>query len=93
MILQVFFCFRLYNFLFCFMYKIKSGKDTRYKLPLVGVSPKLASGSLLLVGVKAPPTVVCPPLLLLLLLLPLLHGMESFGGVTLPCLGCVDVLV
>ena len=86
------FCFVLdftsFCFLSCIRLKAVKIQDTSYLS--WGTSPKLASGSLLLVGVKAPPTAVGPPLLLLL---PLLHGMESFGGVTLPCLGCVDVLV
>ena len=45
-----------------------------------------------MVGVKTHPTAVGPPLLLVLQL-PLLHGVESFASVTLPCLGCIDVLV
>ena len=57
-----------------------------------GSSPKLASGSLRLVGVETRPAVVCPPLLLSLQL-QLLHVVESLGSVTLPCLGCIDVLV
>ena len=55
-------------------------------------SPKLASGSLRLVGVETRPAAVCRPLLLSLLL-QLLHVMDSFSSVTLPCLGVVDVLV
>ena len=57
-----------------------------------GSSPKLASGSLRLVGVETRPAAVCPPLLLSLQL-QLLHVMDSFTSVTLPCLGCIDVLV
>ena len=57
-----------------------------------GSSPKLTSGSLRLIGVETRPAAVCPPLLLSLLL-GLLHVMESFASVTLPCLGIVDVLV
>ena len=57
-----------------------------------GSSPKLASGSLCLVGVETHPAAVCPPLLLSLQL-QLLHVMESLASVTLPCLGCIDVLV
>ena len=49
-----------------------------------GSSPKLASGSLLLVGVKPSPTVVSPPLLLGLLLL-LLQVVDP--------LTCVSLLV
>ena len=57
-------------------------------------SPKLASGSLRLVGVETRPAAVCPPLLLSLQLqLQLLHVMDSFVSVTLPCLGSIDVLV
>ena len=58
----------------------------------MGSSPKLSSGSLLLVGVKTPPTVVGPPLLLLLQL-SLLHGVDPVTGVPLPCLVCLDMLV
>ena len=57
-----------------------------------GSSPKLASGSLRLVGVETHPATVCPPLLLSLQL-RLLHVMESLASETLPCLGTVDVLV
>ena len=57
-----------------------------------GPPPKLASGSLLLVGVETRPTAVGPPLLLVLQL-PLLHVMEYLASVWLPCLGCLDVLV
>ena len=57
-----------------------------------GTSPKLASGLLRLVGVKTRPTAVCPPLLLSLQL-QLLHVVDSFDSVTLPCLCIVDVLV
>ena len=49
-----------------------------------GSSPKLASDSLLLVGVKPSPTVVNPPLLMDLLLL-LLHVVDP--------LACVSLLV
>ena len=55
-------------------------------------SPKLASGSLRLVGVETRPAAVCPPLLLSLQL-RLLRVMESFASVMLACLGTVDVLV
>ena len=51
-----------------------------------GSSPKLASGSLLLVGVKPSPTVVSPPLLLDLLLL-LFHVVDPLACVSLPVLG------
>ena len=57
-----------------------------------GSSPKLASGLLRLIGVETRPAAVCPPLLLSLQL-RLLHVVESFASVTLPCLGVVDVLV
>ena len=57
-----------------------------------GSSPKLASGSLRLIGVKTRPAAVCPPLLLSLQL-QLLHVVESLASVTLPCLGCIDVLI
>ena len=56
-----------------------------------GSSPKLALGSLLLVGVKHSPTVVCP-LLLLHLLLMLLHGVDPLAGESLPALGRLVVL-
>ena len=57
-----------------------------------GSSPKLASGSLRLIGVETRPTAVCPPLLLSLQL-QLLHIVDSLASVTLTCLGCIDVLV
>ena len=57
-----------------------------------GSSPKLALGSLWLVGVETRPAAVCPPLLLSLQL-QLLHVVESFASVMLPCLGIVNVLV
>ena len=57
-----------------------------------GSSPKLALGSLRLVGVETHPAAVCPPLLLSLQL-QLLHVVDSFASVTLPCLGIVDVLI
>ena len=64
--------------------------DTSYLL--WGSSPKLASGSLRLVGVETRPAAVCPPLLLSLQL-QLLHVVEPLASVMLPCLGIVDVLV
>ena len=67
-----------------------SGNDASY-LSWVS-SPKLASGSLRLVGVETLPAAVGPPLLLSLQL-QLLHVVESLASVTLPCLGCLDVLV
>ena len=57
-----------------------------------GSSPKLASGLLRLVGVETRLATVCPPLLLSLQL-QLLHVVDSFASVTLPCLGIADVLV
>ena len=57
-----------------------------------GSSPKLASGSLRLIGVETRPAAVGPPLLLSLQL-QMLHVMESLASVTLLCLGCIDVLV
>ena len=57
-----------------------------------GSSPKLASGLLRLSRVETRPAAVHPPLLLSLQL-QLLHVMESLANVTLPCLGCIDVLV
>ena len=50
-----------------------------------GSSPKLASGSLLLVGIKPNPTVVGPPLLLGLLLL-LLQVANPLASISLPVL-------
>ena len=48
----------------------------------------------MLVEVKTRPMAVGPPLLLLLQLqLPLLHGVEPFASVMLPCLGYLNVLV
>ena len=58
----------------------------------MGVLPKLASGSLLLVGVETRPAAVRPSLLLSLQL-RLLHVVESLASVTLPCLGCLNMLV
>ena len=55
-------------------------------------SPKLAIGSLRLVRVETRPAAVNPPLLLSLQL-QLLHVMDPFASVTLPCLGSIDVLV
>ena len=57
-----------------------------------GSSPKLASGLLWLIGVETRPAAVCPPLLLSLQL-QLLHVVDPFASVTLPCLGSIDVLV
>ena len=57
-----------------------------------GSSPKLALGSLRLVGVETCPAAVRPPLLLSLQL-RLLHVVESLASVILPCLGTVNVLV
>ena len=62
---------------------VKIEFDTRYRS--WGSSPKLASGSLLLVGIKPSPTVVGPPLLLGLLLL--LHQVtDPLACVSLPVL-------
>ena len=74
----------------CKVMKVVKINDTSYLS--WGSSPKLASGSLRLVGVETRPAVVCPPLLLSLQL-RLLHVVESLASVTLPCLGTVDVLV
>ena len=74
------------------MQGFESGKDRIwYKLPLVGSSPKLASGSLLLVGVRPSPTVVGPPLLLGLLLLSL-QVVDPLAYVSLPVLSWLNVL-
>ena len=62
---------------------VKVEFDTRYLS--WGSSPKLASGLLLLVGVKPSPTVVGPPLLLGLLLL-LLQVADPLACVSLPVL-------
>ena len=62
---------------------VKIEFDTRYLS--WGSSPKLASGSLLLVGIKPSPTVVGPPLLLGLLLL-LLPIADPLTCVSLPVL-------
>ena len=73
---------------FCFvsckvLKAVKIEFDTRYLS--WGSSPKLASGSLLLVGIKPSPTVVGPPLLLGLLLL-LLQVADPLSCVSLPVL-------
>ena len=70
--------------------KVVKKNDTSYLS--WGSSPKLASGSLRLIGVETRQVAVCPPLLLLLQL-QLLHVVESLASVMLPCLGCFDVLV
>ena len=57
----------------------------------MGVVPKLASGSLLLVGIKPSPTIVGPLLLLGLLLLLLLVP-DPLACVLLPVLSSLDVL-
>ena len=57
-----------------------------------GSSTKLASSSLLLVGIKPLSMVVGPPLHLLLQL-SLLHSMDFVARVPLPCLVGVDVFV
>ena len=72
-----------------FMKVVKIEFDTSYLS--WGSSPQLASGSLLLVGIKPSPTVVRPPLLLQLLL-SLLYVMDSLACVSLPVLGGLDVL-
>jgi hypothetical protein len=74
----------------CKIRKAVKIQDTSYLLR--GTSPKLASGSVRLVGIKTRPTAVGPPLLLTLQLHQI-HVVESFASVTLPCLGCLDVLV
>ena len=62
---------------------VKIEFDTRYLS--WESSPKLASGSLLLVGIKPSPTVVGPPLLLGLLLL-LLQVTDPLACVSVPVL-------
>ena len=57
-----------------------------------GSSPKLASGSLWLIGVEIYLAAVSPPLLMSPQL-QLLHVVESLASVTLPSLGCIGVLV
>jgi len=90
--MQIFMDFLILQIFMGFMQGFKSSKDKWYKLPLAGVLPKLASGSLRLIGVETRPAAVCPSLLLSLQL-QLLHVVDSFASVTLPCLGIVDVLV
>ena len=70
--------------------KVVKINDTNYLS--WGSSPKLASGSLRLAGVETRPVAIGPPLLLSLQL-QLLHVVESLASVTLPCSGCIDVLV
>ena len=84
--------FRFCKFLWvsCKVMKAVKINDTSY--PLWGSSPKLASGLLRLIGVEIRPAAVCPPLLLSLQL-QLLHVMESFASVMLPCLSCINMLV
>ena len=57
-----------------------------------GPPPKLALGSLWLIGVEIYLAAVSPPLLMSPQL-QLLHVVESLADVTLPCLSVVDVLV
>ena len=90
--MQIFMGFMILQIFMGFMKGYKSSKEKWYKLPLVGSSLKLASSSLRLIGVETRPVAVRPPLLLSLQL-QLLHVVDSFAGVTLPCLGIVDVLV
>ena len=66
-----------------FLNVVKIEFDTSYLS--WGSSPKLASGSLLLVGTKPSPTVVGPPLLLGLLLL-LLQVADPLASISLPVL-------
>ena len=76
--------FANFYFVSCkFMKAVKIEFDTSYLS--WGSSPKLASGSLLLVGVEPSPMVVSPPLLLGLLLLPL-QVMDPLTCVSLPVL-------
>ena len=74
----------------CKVIKVVKISDTSYLS--WGSSPKLALGSLRLIGVKTRPAAVCPPLLLSLQL-QLLHVVDSFASVTLSCLGIINVLV
>ena len=82
--------FANFYFVSCkFMKAVKIEFDTSYLS--WGSSPKLASGSLLLVGIKPSPTVVGPPLLLGLLLL-LLQVADPLACVSLPVQSWLDVL-
>ena len=85
-----FLIFCKYLWVSCKLMKAVEINDTSYLS--WGSSPKLASGSLLLVGVETRPIAVGPPPLLLLQL-PLLYVVESFASVMLPCLGCPNVSV
>ena len=85
LVMQIFMDFAYFCLISCKVSKVvKIEFDTRYLS--WGSSPKLAPGSLLLVGVKPSPTVVGPPLLLGLLLL-LLQVADSLTCVSLPILG------
>ena len=76
--------FAIFYFISCKVMKVvKIEFDTSYLS--WGSSPKLASGSLLLVEIKPSPTVVSPPLLLDLMLL-LLHIVDTLACVLLPVL-------
>ena len=87
LVMQFFMEFRGFaNFYFVsckFMKAVKIEFDTSYLS--WGSSPKLASGLLLLVGIKPSPTVVGPPLLLGLLLL-LLQVADPLASISLPVL-------
>ena len=85
LVMQIFIDFLILQIFMGFMQGYESSKkmnDTSYLS--WGSFPKLASGSLRLIGVETRPAVVCPPLLLSLQL-QLLHVVESFASVTLPC--------
>ena len=90
--MQIFMDFPILQILWvsCKVMKVVKINDTSYLS--WGSSPKLALGSLRLIGVKTRPAAVCPPLLLSLQL-QLLHVVESLSSVTLSCLGCIYVLV
>jgi len=82
--------FANFYFISCKVMKVvKIEFDTSYLS--WGSSRKLASGSLLLVGVEPSPIVVSPPVLLYLLL-SLLHSVDPLARVSLPVLGGLDVL-
>ena len=92
LVMQIFMGFLILQFLWVSCKVIKAVKINDTSYVSWGSSPKLASGSLRLVGIKTRPTAVGPPLFLTLQLHQI-HVVESFASVTLPCLGCIDVLM
>ena len=90
--MQIFMDFLILQIFMGFMQGYESSKDKWYKLPLVGVLPQ-ASFRLITTGRGWNPSNGSRPSTPPGLQLPLLHVMKSLAIMTLPCLGCPDVLV